>query len=124
MAGNPPCQVHEDRAAVFTGTFFDSGQSIVVCGECLIDFCSVIANPPVGEAALDEGGEVTTPGEGDSTEGPTPDGEQPSSGSPESSPDDTTHEGDEELTDEQVRAIIDGFETDAPVNDTASTPSN
>lgn len=107
---------------MFTGTFLESGQSIMTCGECLVDFCTVIANPPVGEAALDEAGETTTPGEGDVTEGPTPDVEPPSSESPESSPDDTTPDHDDVVSADES---ANGKAASAPAHDDlepASTP--
>lgn len=82
--------VHEDRAAVFTGTFFETGQSITVCAECLIDFAKALASPPPGEAPADADAETAGDVESDATEGPTPDAGPPSSGSHESSPGDTT----------------------------------
>ena len=82
---NPPCQSEDGNAAVFTGTNFDTGQSVMLCSECLVSFCAAIvegmtglpvaalldsatASPDDGSPALDTGddsdGEVVD-GDGD-----------------------------------------------------------
>lgn len=43
----------DGNAAVFTGTFFDSGQSVTVCSECFVSFAAgtlqAITGAPIGD---------------------------------------------------------------------------
>lgn len=115
--------VHEDRAAVFTGTFFETGQSITVCAECLIDFAKALASPPPGEEPIDAELESDTEPPEIEYPGPTPDAEPPSSGSPESSPDATTPDHVEAESD-VIRVGGHRFQDNgAVVDESASTPS-
>ena len=46
---NPPCMIEEcEIPATFTGTFFKTGQSIVVCGDHFVDFAAVTLESVTG----------------------------------------------------------------------------
>jgi len=53
MASNPPCMANDGESAVFTGTFFDSGQSVTLCNEHLVAFCTTMLAPSDDEAPDD-----------------------------------------------------------------------
>lgn len=49
MAQNPPCMIEEcDQLATFTGTFFETGQSIIVCGSHFDDFAAAMLESSTG----------------------------------------------------------------------------
>lgn len=59
---NPPCMSDDGNAAVFTGTNFETGQSVMLCGPCLVSFCATIVEGMTGlpvSALLDSAGEIT-----------------------------------------------------------------
>ena len=61
---NPPCMSDDGNAAVFTGTNFETGQSVMLCGPCLVSFCATIVEGMTGlpvSALLDSAGELTPP---------------------------------------------------------------
>ena len=48
MALNPPCMADDGNVASFTGTFFDTGQSVMVCADHLVAFCISLAEDATG----------------------------------------------------------------------------
>ena len=48
MANNPACMSNDGAEAAFIGTFFDSGDSVTVCGDCLVGFCASIVKGITG----------------------------------------------------------------------------
>lgn len=49
MAQNPPCMIEEcEQLATFTGTFFETGQSIIVCGSHFDDFAAAMLESSTG----------------------------------------------------------------------------
>lgn len=70
---NPPCMSDDGNAAVFTGTNFDTGQSVMLCGPCLVSFCAAIVEGMTGlpvAALLDTVGEPAPSDETDDDYGP------------------------------------------------------
>ena len=60
---NPPCMSDDGNAAVFTGTNFDTGQSVMLCGPCLVSFCATIVEGMTGlpvSALLDSVDQLAT----------------------------------------------------------------
>lgn len=45
---NPPCQFDDGNAAIFTGTNFDTGDSVMLCPPCLVSFCATIIEGMTG----------------------------------------------------------------------------
>ena len=61
---NPPCQSDDGNTAVFTGTNFDTGQSVMLCAQCLVSFCATSVEGMTGlpvNALLDSASEMATP---------------------------------------------------------------
>lgn len=51
---NPPCMYPDcEQSATFTGTFFESGQSITVCGDHFIDFAAGTLQAMTGAPIID-----------------------------------------------------------------------
>ena len=54
MAANPPCQFEGcEEPATFTGTFFDSGLSVIVCGDHFVAFAGGTLEALTGVPVLD-----------------------------------------------------------------------
>jgi len=77
---NPPCQSDDGNAAIFTGTNFDTGDSVMLCPACMVSFCATIIEGMTGlpvAALLDaaNSGELSPdePGDGTPSEDDTPD---------------------------------------------------
>jgi hypothetical protein len=45
---NPPCMNEDGNEAVFTGTFFTTGQSVMLCADDMITFCATIVEGMTG----------------------------------------------------------------------------
>lgn len=110
----------DGNAAVFTGTFFESGLSVMVCGDCFVSFAAgtleAMTGVPVGmllempaEGWQPEGSETPTVEAGEA--GPIPD-ESSEAGTVDG------HDGHRPVTDSDVDAIV-----SAAHADTVETPN-
>ena len=96
MAGLPPCMMEDSNGAIFTGTFFETGQTVTVCATCLQDFMETMltsmTNVPVHDVIASL--LATIEDEPESTEPPS-----------EIAYDVVTHDVDDEITPEEIAEI-------------------
>ena len=91
---NPPCQSDDGNAAIFTGTNFDTGDSVMLCPVCMVTFCATIIEGLTGlpvPQILDDlhAGE---PDDDDATDDTTPDATTPDEDSTPTADDATADE--------------------------------
>lgn len=99
---NPPCQSDDGNAAIFTGTNFDTGDSVMLCPACMVSFCATIIEGMTGlpvSALLDDMDKIVSDADG-ATETPDDDTESPAE-SPDTADADATTNDDSHSADHQ-----------------------